>query len=269
MKKNIFLPCVIILGMFSLAFSGKDKPASDGVMLKADYGVKQQWTYAVSYTSQANFRQKSTNTAKSTGIQCLLIATKKDAKKLAVKADSVSIKSDIYKEDLQKEIKEKLIKADYSLSLSNGFPSIDTSKEIPASNYLEWDLYRQLAKLLPALPAKPVKQGFSWERTDIFPMNTPRGKVSCEVYRNYTFNVLAGDSAMISWKFRYAGSGKPDSSALNNVPVFGTGNGTAVLDVRNGCILNAEMNFTTPVAMVGDVSVVWHENAVIRLVEAK
>jgi hypothetical protein len=74
---------------------------------------------------------------------------------------------------------------------------------------------------------------------------------------------------MISWKFRYAGTGRPDSSALSDVPVFGTGNGTAVLDIRNGCIINAEMNFTTPVAMVGDVSVIWHENAVIRLVEAK
>jgi hypothetical protein len=269
MKKRFYLPCIIIIGIFSLAFSGKEKPASDGVMLKADYGTKQQWTYSVNYTSQGNFRQKSANTAKSTRIKGVLFITKKDAAKLGVKADSVSILSDIYQEDLQNEIKDKLLKADYSLSLSNGFPSIDTSLEIPASSYLEWDLYRQLAKLLPSLPAKPVKPGFAWERTDVFPMNTPRGKLSCEVYRRYTFNVLAGDSAMISWKFRYSGSGRPDSTALNSVPVFGTGNGTAVLDVRNSCILNAEMNFTTPVAMVGDVSVVWHENAVIKMVETK
>jgi hypothetical protein len=51
--------------------------------------------------------------------------------------------------------------------------------------------------------------------------------------------------------------------------VFGTGNGSAVIDIKNGCILSAEMNFTTPVAVVGDVSIVWHENAVIKLVEAK
>ncbi|HUI94056.1 MAG TPA: hypothetical protein VLX68_17590 [Chitinivibrionales bacterium] len=268
MKRFYYLSSITIIVLFSLAFSAKDKPA-EGVILKADYGAKQQWTYTISYTSQGNFRQKSANTAKSTEIKCLLVASKKDAKKLSLKADSVSIKSDIYKEDLQKEITEKLQKSDYSLSLANGFPSIDTSKEIPAGNYLEWDLYRQLAKLLPSLPAKPLKPGFTWERTDVFPMNSPRGRVSCEVYRNYTFNVLAGDSAMISWKFRYAGSGKADSSALSNVPVFGTGNGTAVLDVKNGSIITAEMNFTTPVAMVGDVSVVWHENAVIKLVDVK
>jgi hypothetical protein len=269
MKNKTCLPVIAIIAITSLSTFAKDKPAVDGVMLKADYGAQKQWTYSVSYTSQGNFRQKSTNTAKSTEIQCILVAAKKDAKRLGIKADSVSIKSDIYKEDLQKEIKEKLLKADYALSLSNGFPSIDTSLEIPASSVLEWDLYRQMAKLLPALPAKPVKPGFSWERTDAFPMNTPRGKVLCEVYRNYTFGVLAGDSAMISWKFRYSGTGKPDSSALNEVPVFGTGNGTAVLDIKRGCILNAEMNFTTPVAMVGDVSIVWHEKAEMKLVGVK
>lgn len=269
MKKTTALPFIAIIAITSLSTFAKDKPASDGVVLKVEYSAQKQWTYAVTYTSQGNFRQKATNSAKSSEIQCILTVTKNNAKKLGVKADSVSIKSDIYKEDLQKEIREKLLKADYALSLTNGFPSIDTSLEIPASNYLEWDLYRQMAKLLPALPAKPVKPGFTWERTDAFPMNTPRGKVLCEVYRNYTFGVLAGDSAMISWKFRYSGTGKPDSSALSDVPVFGTGNGTAVLDIKRGCILNAEMNFTTPVAVVGDVSIVWHEKAEMKLVEGK
>ena len=72
MKKKSFLSGLIIIAIFSLAFSGKEKPANDGVMLKADYGAKQQWAYAVSYTSQGNFRQKSENTAKSTTIKCLL-----------------------------------------------------------------------------------------------------------------------------------------------------------------------------------------------------
>jgi hypothetical protein len=263
----IVAACVV--GAAALSGFAKDKPAADGVVLKADYSAKKQWNYAATYTSQGNFRQKSSNTAKSTEIRCSFTATKKGAAKLGIKVDSVAVKSDVYKEDLQKEIRDKLIKADYSLSLANGFPTIDTSVEMPASNYLEWDLYRQLAKLLPALPAKPVKQGFTWERTDLVPMQTARGKVTCEVYRNYTLNVLTGDSALISWKFRYAGSGKPDSSALTDIPVFGQGNGTAVIDVRAGCILNAEMNFTAPLAMVGDVSVVWHEKAEITLTGAK
>jgi hypothetical protein len=267
--KNSFLFCLLIVGISSLAFSGKDKPAQEAVLLKAEYGAKQQWRYSVNYTSQGNFRQKSSNTAKTTTIRCIIRATKMGPRKLFLKADSVSIKSDLYKEDLQKEIKDDLLTAGYSLSLANGFPCIDTSLQVPASKYLEWDLYRQLAKLLPMLPANPVKPGFSWERTDAYPLLTSRGKLSCEVYRKYTFEALSGGFATISWQFRYAGANNPDSSVFKNVPVFGTGNGAAVLDTRNGSLLKAEMNFTTPVAAVGNVNVVWHENAVIRLVEVK
>jgi hypothetical protein len=260
-----------VFAMLAPAAFGKDKTTNDGVLLKADYSTKQQWNYSVEYTSQGNFRQKSSNTAKTTEIKCMLTGVKKEQKKLSVKVDRVFIKSDIYDDSLKNEISDKIAKADYSLSLANGFPSIDTSVAIPASNYLEWDLYRQLSKLLPLLPAKPVKPGFTWERTDVFPMNTARGKVSCEVYRNYAFNRLSGDTAMIRWKFRYAGSTKSQdsASAMKQIPVFGTGNGSAVLDIRSGCILTAEMNFTTPVAVVGDISIVWHENAKIKLTEAK
>jgi hypothetical protein len=259
-----------IVALLTLTAFAKDKATNDGVLLKADYNGKQQWTYSVEYTSQGNFRQKSSNTAKSTSIKCMLIGMKKD-NKLNVKVDRMFIKSDIYDDSLKNEISEKVSKADYSLSLANGFPSIDTSVEMPANSYLEWDLYRQLSKLLPLLPAKPVKPGFSWERTDMFPMQTPAGKQSCEVYRNYTFSKLSGDTAMVSWKFRYAGSSKAknNASAMNEIPVFGTGNGSATIDIKSGCILTAEMNFTTPVAVVGDVSIVWHENAVIKLAEVK
>ena len=262
---------LFVIGMLACAAFSKDNATNDGVLLKADYAGKQQWKYAVEYTSQGNFRQKSSNTAKATEIRCMLAGSKKDKKIFLVKADSVTVKSDIYSAELQKEIRDQLTKADYSLSLANGFPSIDTSAKMPASGYLEWDLYRQLSKLLPVLPVKPVKPGFTWERTDMFPMQTPAGKVSCEVYRNYAFYRLSGDTAMVRWKFRYSGGGKAQDSAtaLGRIPVYGTGNGSAVIDIKNGCILNAEMNFTTPVAVVGDVSIVWHENAVIKLVEEK
>jgi len=265
------LSAIALVCTLSVSIFAKDAVKSDAVVLKADYSGAHKWLYSIQYTSQGNFRQKSSNTAKTTEIKCLFSGEKTPAKKLAVHVDSVAIKSDIYSQDLQKEIKDKLVKANYSLSLANGFPSIDTSMEIPASSYLEWDLYRQLSKLLPLLPPKPVKPGFNWERMNVFPMKTARGTESCEVYRNYTLDKVSSDTAMISWKFRYAGSKKAaDSTAdVNEIPVFGTGNGAAMLNIKTGCIISAEMNFTTPVAVVGDVSIVWHENAVITLVGIK
>jgi hypothetical protein len=132
MKKCIL--GLFVLAMFSITAFAKDKATNDGVLLKADYSAKQQWKYTVEYTSQWNFRQKSSNTAKATEIHCILMGAKKDLKKLSVKADSITVKSDVYSADLQKEIRDKLSSADYSLSLANGFPSIDTSVEMPANS---------------------------------------------------------------------------------------------------------------------------------------
>jgi hypothetical protein len=260
---------IVALCCASVVFAAESNGAADGVLLKADYALRRTCNYSVDYTSQGNFRQKASNASKSTRIKCVVHTARTGANKLGIKVERISITSDVYARELQNEIRDKLVSANYALSLTNGFPSLDTSVEMPAAGYLEWDLYRQLAKLLPVLPAKPVKPGFTWERTNVLPMNTARGKVSCEIYRTYSFDKLSGDTAFISWKFRYAGAGKSDSAALTEIPVYGTGNGSAQLDIRQGCILNAEMNFTTPVAVVGDVSIVWHENAEIKLTEGK
>ncbi len=256
---------LLLIGLGALSVHAADKPAASGVVLKAEYQVPGRWTYEATYTSQGNFRQKASNTAKSTEIRCIFTAVKKAGPSLGLSVDSVSVTSDMYTQALQNEIRANMVKEVYSLSLAKGFPTIDTASAMPANGYLEWDLYRQLARLLPALPDKAVKKGFTWERTDMVPMETARGKITCEVYRTYTLTGLTGDTAAIHWKFRYAGSGRPDSSVLTDIPVFGSGNGAAVIDVRRGCILSASMNFTSPVATIGDISVVWHERAEIKL----
>jgi hypothetical protein len=51
--------------------------------------------------------------------------------------------------------------------------------------------------------------------------------------------------------------------------VAGKGNGSAILDVRNHCILGAEMDFATPVGTVGDISVTWTEKASLKLKSCK
>jgi hypothetical protein len=270
MKKSVVLVGMMV-SLSAATLFAKDNTTANGVQLKVDYSGKNIWSYAVSYTSQGNFRQKSSNTAKTTDISVAITASKKQPNALSLAADSVMVKSDQYDAAMQKDLKQKLSGSTYSLALVNGYPTVDSTALAPATQYLSWDLYRQLVRLLPALPLKAVKPGFTWERTVVAPMKTSRGTVTCEIYRTYTFEKVAGDSAFISWKFRYAAnSWSADSAdALKDIPVYGTGNGSAVLDIAKGCILRAEMNFTTPVAVVGDVSVVWHENAVMKLTGVK
>jgi hypothetical protein len=269
MNKKLCI-ALFMTGVVVLSPSAKDAK-DNAVALTMDYNGKEQCGYVVDYTSQGNFKQKGAVYTKSTNVHCVVSGAHKKQDALAVKVDSITIKSDMYKEEVKKELQEKLLKSDYSLSLANGFPSIDTTAEMPAEGYLEWDLYRQLAKLLPILPNKPIKPGFTWERSFVLPLRTARGTVSCEVYRFYTFNKLQGDTAMISWNFKYTASKKSidSTNALNQIPVAGKGSGSALLDIRNHCILKAEMDFATPVAVIGEVSVTWQEKAVFTLINCK
>lgn len=267
-KKNIAV--LFLAGIF--AASALSKEAKDNaVSLSLDYNGKAQCGYTVDYSSQGNFTQKGAVSTKSTTVHCKVRGVKDKPDMLTIKVDSIAITSDVYKDDAKKDIQEKLLKSQYSLSLASGFPSIDTTAEVPAAGYLQWDLYRQFAKLMPMLPAKPIKPGFTWERTFTLPLHTARGIVPCEMYRTYTFKKLNGDTALVSWDFRYtAGKKSVDSvSALDQIPVAGKGRGSAMLDVRNHCILKAEMDFATPIAVVGDISVTWQEKAVFSLVDCQ
>ena len=262
---NGFYAGVLFAGMLSTTAFGKS------VTLTIDYRGKQQCMYAVEYTSRGDYKQKGAVTKKTTGVNCTVAAGIDDNGKLKVKIDTVAISSDIYDNVKIAKVKENLLKKDYELSVDNGYPAIDTASKLPAAEYLEWDLYRQLIKLLPILPEKPIKVGYTWEQTITVPMQTPRGSVSCELYRFYTFKKMKGDTATIIWNFRYAPADNAidSTNALADIPIGGTGSGTALVDVGNKCLISADMGFSTPVATVNDIQVTWRERAVFQLKRCK
>jgi hypothetical protein len=260
---------MLIVGCASFLCLGKDG-TEDARLLSIDYSGARRCVYLAEYTSQGSFKQKETVSKKSTSVRCMLELTHKDPMQLSIKVDSISVVSDVFNEKMKKDLRETLLKSDYSLSIARGYPIIDSAAAAPGAGYLEWDLYRQLSKLLPALPEKAVKPGFTWERTLTLPLQTERGKVSCETYRAYTFAKLQGDTATITWQYTFTASKKTDSAEVfREIPVSGKGSGTAVLDVRNHCIISAAMDFTTPVARIGDVSVTWTERAEFMSVTCK
>jgi hypothetical protein len=257
----------LLIAVFSaVAAFGKE-----GILLRINYEGKQECAYRIEYTSQGNYKQKGTITKKTTGVNCISSAIITGDNKITIKVDTVVITSDLYKEEKIKEMRENLMKSTYSLSLANGYPAIDTTAKLPAAEYLEWDLYRQLIKLLPILPEKTIKPGYTWEQTITVPMKTARGTVPCELYRFYTFKKKHGDTATISWNFRYAPADNAvdSTNALEEVPIGGKGSGLALISIRDKCLLSADMGFSTPVAVVNDISVTWRERAVFALKSCK
>ncbi len=260
---STFLKGFVIIGVAVWIVSGKNG-GENAIVVKIDFNGKQSCDYSFEYTSQGSFRQKDSTSLKSSSVRGVLSLVNKQRKRLAIGVDSLAVTSDLWEGGLRKEISDKILASDVILSLADGFPVIDS---MPAAQYMEWDLYKQLAKLLPNLPVKAIYPGFTWERTVTLPLQTVRGKIPCEIYRFYTFTKLLGDSALISWKIAYTASKKAanGSDVLRYIPVVGKGAGTAVIDIRNRCLVRAEMNFAAPVAVVGDISVIWTEKAAIRL----
>jgi hypothetical protein len=257
----------VLVGVF-LAATVFGKPA---VALRINYKGKEICSYRIEYTSQGEYKQKGTITKKKTGVDCVSSAVITGENRVTIKMDTVKIKSDLYKEEKVNEMRESIMKSTYSLTLTDGYPAIDTSAGLPVSDYLSWDIYRQLIKLLPILPEESIRPGYTWEQTITVPMKTARGTLPCEMYRFYTFKKLKGDTATISWNFRYAPADNAVDSTnpLDEVPVGGTGSGQALISVRNSCLLSADMGFSTPVAKINDISVTWRERAVFKLKSCK
>lgn len=261
MKKKL-LSALVLFCILSINNCTKE----DTLTLKLDYSNKDQWLYTIEYKSQGLFTQGDSTTQLTNGISCRLSGSTADAGKLTVKTENIVVTSDMLNDEETQQLTEKLSNAQYSLNLVDGQPSIDTTAELPAGSFPEWDIYTQLAKLLPTLPDKPIQPGFTWERTATIPLKTIQGTIPCEIYRFYTFDTLSANIALISWKFRYSA----DEQALDSItmtkqiPVAGDGSGSAQIDIKNNIILQAEMEFKTPVATIGEVTVNWQENAVLK-----
>ncbi len=264
MQKNSILS-LFVIGALVLTGCQREK----NYTLKVDYSSQEQWVYSVEYTSQGLFTQNDSTTTLNTVIKGTLSGSTTTPDKLRMKVQNIQITSDMLNDEEKQQVTEKLADAEYDLVLQEGTPSVDTSAELPAGSFPEWDLYRQFAKLLPELPTTAVKPGFNWERTVTLPVRTMQGVVPCEIYRSYTFDSLYADNsaALISWQFRYSTDKEviDSSNLMKQIPVAGNGTGSALFDLKKKVITEAKMQFETPLAKIGEVSVNWREEATLKL----
>jgi len=244
------------------------------VELKLDYTAKTEWKYSVDYSSQAIFSQNdSTTTLKTSIISEINAVPYSESKKLVMKTENLSLTSDMMQDSVKKEITAELSRAEYSLLLENGAPAFDTAAKLPEGSFQDWNLYRQFGKLLPSLPAGKIPKGFEWERTVSLPVRTILGIIPCEVFVHYRLDSISADnnSAFLNWQIRYSADQKFIDSIdiLKQIPVSGEGYGSATIDVVNRYITEAKMEFNTPVATIGKITVSWKEFAVMKYISCK
>jgi hypothetical protein len=132
-----------------------------------------------------------------------------------------------------------------------------------------WDLYRSFARVLPVLPESPVAPGTSWDRERSFPLETSFGNATGMLYQVFTLDsVFSADSsnyASLSWRFTYRI--QPDSAGvLDSLPLSGTGNGTAVIDMTRKRMAKAHALFEVPAKQKARQKISWQETVHIEMV---
>jgi hypothetical protein len=248
--------------------------AGSGVLVRLDYAAHRSWHYTMEYHSECIFEEGGAVTAKATDIDCILDGTLSEGgDRIDIRVRDFTIESALYDDVVRGEIAAKTAETAYGLSLKDGAPSIDSLADFSTSGLPQWNLYLQLAKLLPQLPRTPVKKGSSWERNSMFPIQSVQDYVPCEVFHQYKVERISGeqDSVYISWKFKYAPM-KPladHSAVLKYMPVEGKGSGRAIIDVKNGLIVSVGVDFETPVVSMDNARVNWKETVALEYTQAE
>ena len=132
-----------------------------------------------------------------------------------------------------------------------------------------WDLYRSFARVLPVLPESPVAVGSSWDRARSFPLETTFGNATGMLYQSFALDsVFSADSlkyASLSWRFTYRI--QPDSTGvLDSLPLSGSGNGTAVVDLTGRRMITAHAVFEVPPKQKARQKISWQETVHIEMV---
>lgn len=268
MHRSLIAAAAVLVAALN-GFAGENKDA-----VQLDYTVKPQWQYALTYQATCVFDEKDAKKEKTTKVNCTLdgtLAKEKDKVDFTIK--DLEVDGDLYEDEVIEKLTTALTSKTHDLPLVDGQPSVAQMADLSSQGVPEWNLYIQFAKLLPEMPKQAPKKGLTWERSGEFEMNTAQGQVPCEVYRQFAIDKLSEshDTAYVSWQFKYAAA-KPkdnDSTLLKYVPVAGKGRGSAVVDLAEGYIVKATMDFATPVAKIDKAKVSWKETASISLKSGK
>jgi hypothetical protein len=249
---------------------------SGSVRLSLDFSKRPEWRYAVSATINGSIVSVDTQRTFTSAAQCTL-SGRPDTKNPALlhaSVASVSVSSTILGDAEIQNLKEQARAVRLSCALADGAVVPEDSSAVPVVRIGEWDLYKDLAKTVPALPKIPIRPGSTWDRERTIPLDTKQGNALGHLFQSFSMDSLrtngSGDViAVLSWKFTYRVEFKDrDTSGLyGGVPSAGSGNGHAVVNVTGKSLERASVHFDVPAATHGMFRISWREDILLNLVK--
>lgn len=266
--------CLVLMLLTCLGLTTCDR--GPAVELTVDFSSRGRWIYDFDFTTGGIFAWGDSSRDLTSRLTCRLVATPEPGHScnVVVTADSVDISSTLLDSAEIASIAARLGRIERTLTLCDSAFYLIDSAALPVAGVGEWDLYRQIAKVLPSLPQGAVRPGFAWERQREMPLETSHGPTVAHLYQSFAFDSIGADirdreCAYISWHFRYIvdAHGIDSSAGIDDLPLSGKGGAHAVLDLDAKSLLSARMFFVAPVCTLSAVSVAWEEEAELALVE--
>jgi hypothetical protein len=246
------------------------------VMLLLDFSKQSMWRYTLDAVVNGSIASQDTQRTFTSAAHCTLDgrADSSDPKILHAAVSAATITSNILAEADIQNLTEQAKGVRLTCALNDGMIVPEDTSALPLVRIGEWDLFKDLAKTVPALPKVKVRAGSSWDREKTIPLETKHGNAVGHLLQSFRLDSLytgGGDTrlALLRWKFTYQVEFKDrDTSGLSgSMPSKGSGTGTAIINVTGKTLESARVQFTVPAAEKGDFRISWREDIALKLVK--
>ncbi|MBN1128056.1 MAG: hypothetical protein JXA71_03675 [Chitinispirillaceae bacterium] len=259
---------VVVIALCCLAASCY---RSERVTLAIDFSQAHTWRYLFGVDISGSTRSGKSSRTFSSSLRTYLAGEQAPHDKHAVrfKTAQAMIQSDFLDDPERRHLERQCENVVLFFSPREGAMfAIDTALP-PLFTFGGWDLFRSFSRVIPVLPESPVTVGSSWERERTVPIETSAGNALGNLYQSFILDsVYMRDSsrcAAISWQFTYRI--QPDSSGiLDSLPLRGSGNGTATVDLSHKRLVTAHAFFSVPEKSGQGVTTSWQEAVHVELI---
>jgi hypothetical protein len=246
------------------------------VELTLDFSRAPQWRYALEASVHGTIATAQARRAFMSAAQCTLLCTV-DAKNVALLHVTVpyarfssNMLDDAELENLMEQAREVRI----ACNLRDGMIAPEDSAALPLIQIGEWDVFKDLATTIPALPKIAVKPGATWDREKAVPIDTRHGTAMGHLLQSFRLDSIALPAsgkrvAHVGWSFTYLVDLRRDRDAngfLDSMPSKGNGTGGALINLDDKTLETASMSFSVASPKDGTFGISWDENISLNLV---
>jgi hypothetical protein len=249
---------------------------NDSVKLSLDFSKAKEWRFCLDGRINGTVGAEGSRRHFESAARCTLLATvdPKNSAVLHVSVASAAFTSDILGdaelENLMAQSRDARVRCD----LAGGSVAPDDTAALPLVRIGEWDVFKDLAKTIPALPKIPVRPGATWDRERAIPLDIRQGNATGHLIQSFCLDSVsaAGNAgtrtAYVRWDFTYRLELHEADRAglLKRMPGLGKGTGFARINIDEGTLESACMSFSVSDAAEGKFRMSWKEEISLNLI---